>query len=85
MKKSSTYKLEAITPGTLIIGVDIAKKLQWARFTDYRGLEIGKAIKFRNDKNGFETILTSIKTVCKLKKLDHAIVGWSPPDITGSP
>ena len=78
MKKNSTYKLEAITPKTLIVGIDIAKKLQWARFTDYRGLELGKVSKFRNDKNGFETILTSIKEVCKLKKLDQVIVGMEP-------
>jgi len=71
-------KLEAITTSTLIVGVDIAKKLQWARFTDYRGLELGKALKFGNDKNGFETILTSIRTICKLKKLDKVIVGMEP-------
>ena len=74
----NSQKLEAITTSTLIVGVDIAKKLQWARFTDYRGLELGKAIKFRNDKDGFETILTSIQTICKFKKLDKVIVGMEP-------
>jgi len=71
-------KLEAITTSTLIVGVDIAKKLQWSTFTDYRGLELGKALKFNNDKNGFELILTSIQTICKLKKLDKVIVGMEP-------
>jgi len=71
-------KLEAITLSTLIVGVDIAKRLQWARFTDYRGLELGKALKFHNDKYGFERILSSIQTVCKLKKLDNVIVGMEP-------
>jgi transposase len=71
-------KLEAITTNTLLVGVDIAKKLQWARFTDYRGLELGKALKFRNDKNGFETILASIQSICKFKKLDKVIVGMEP-------
>lgn len=75
---SHSQKLEIITPNTLIIGVDIAKKLQWARFTDYRGLELGKALKFQNDKPGFERILSSIQTVCKLKKLDNVIVGMEP-------
>ena len=75
---TNSQKLEVITTSTLIVGVDIAKKLQWARFTDYRGLELGKALKFRNDKNGFETILTSIRTICKLKKLDKVIVGMEP-------
>lgn len=74
----NSQKLEAITTSTLIVGVDIAKKVQWARFTDYRGLELGKALKFWNDKNGFESILASIQTICKLKKLDKVIVGMEP-------
>jgi len=69
MKKDSFSKLEAITPATLIAGVDIAKQVHWVRFTDYRGLPLGKAIKFCNDKQGFESILTRIKGVCKQKDL----------------
>ncbi len=41
-------------------------------------MELGKALKFRNDKNGFEKILKSIQNICKLKKLDKVIVGMEP-------
>ena len=58
MKNRNTQKLEAITPGTLIVGVDIAKKTQWAQFVDYRGLELKKALKFKNHKNGFDNIIS---------------------------
>ncbi len=78
MKKTESHKLEAITPKTLIIGVDIAKHVQWARFTDYRGIELGKALKFLNDKNGFESILASIKGICKFKGLNKVILGLEP-------
>lgn len=78
MRNRNIEKLEAITPSTLVIGVDIAKETQWARFVDYRGLELGKALKFQNNKKGFESILTSIETVCKNKKLDNVIVGMEP-------
>jgi transposase len=78
MKSSNTKKLEAITVSTLIVGVDIAKELQWARFVDYRGLEQGKAFKFQNDKNGFESILTNIKILCKNKGKENVIVGMEP-------
>lgn len=78
MRNRNIQKLEAITPSTLIVGIDIAKELQWARFVDYRGLELGKALKFQNDKNGFESILTSIETICKNKRLDDVIVGMEP-------
>ena len=70
----NSEKLEAITPNTLIIGSNIAKKLQWARFTDYRGLELSKALKFSNDKKGFESILARVVAICKSKKLDKVIV-----------
>jgi len=78
MSKPSFAKLEAITPETLIVGVDIAKELQWARFTDYRGLEIGRVIKFSNNREGFENILASIETTCKLKRLAEVVVGMEP-------
>ena len=75
---NNSKKLEAITASTLIVGVDIAKNVQWARFTDYRGLEIGKALKFNNNKEGFDSILASIKAICKFKKLDKVFVGMEP-------
>lgn len=78
MKNRNLRKLEAITPDTLIVGVDIAKELQWARFIDYRGLELRKPLKFQNNKNGFEIILSSIKIICKDRKLNNVIVGMEP-------
>ena len=78
MKKHSFSKLAAITPNTVIIGVDIAKNLHWARFTDYRGLPLGKALKVLNNKEGFENILTTIKDVCKQNGLDKVILGLEP-------
>jgi transposase len=78
MKNRNDQKLEAITPSTLIVGVDIAKEIQWTRFVDYRGLELGKALKFQNDKSGFNSILASIETICKSKKLYDVIVGMEP-------
>lgn len=78
MKKHSFSKLEAITPDTLIIGVDIAKNVHWARFTDYRGIPLGKALKVSNNKEGFENILTTIKGVGKQKGLSKVILGLEP-------
>jgi len=76
--KNRDIKLEAITPNTLIVGVDIAKETQWARFVNYRGLETGKTIKFHNNKYGFDNILASVKSICKNKGFDNVIVGMEP-------
>ena len=78
MKESATSKLEAITNRTLVVGIDIAKKTHWAHAVDYRGIPIGKAMRFNNDKKGFELILATIERICKEKELTSAIVGVEP-------
>jgi len=82
MKNGTNQRLEGITSTTLIVGVDIAKEIHWARFVDYRGLEIGKAISFTNDRTGFESIVARIEETRKLKTLrepfTEVIVGMEP-------
>ena len=78
MKKHSFSKLEAITPNTLLVGVDIAKNIHWARLTDYRGIPLGKALKVLNNQAGFENILTTIKDVGKQHHLSKVILGLEP-------
>jgi transposase len=78
MKKHSCSKLAAITPDTLLVGVDIAKKMHWARFTDYRGIPLGKALQVSNNKEGFENILTRIKGVGKQNDLSKVLLGLEP-------
>ncbi|MCI9307492.1 MAG: hypothetical protein HFI28_13655, partial [Lachnospiraceae bacterium] len=67
-------KLIAITTDTLVVGVDIAKNYQWARFVDFRGIEHGRALKFKNSKGGFETILARIREICKKENFAKAVV-----------
>ena len=71
-------KTLAIKPNTLIVGVDIAKNYQWARFVDSRGIEHDHAIKFKNNKGGFELILARIREICKQEKFKNVIVGMEP-------
>jgi len=83
MKVNRTnQRLEEITVNTLVMGVDIAKTMQWARFVDYRGLEVGKAIYFSNDRKGFETIVAKINEICNSKILTNpftkVIIGMEP-------
>ncbi len=80
MKKRnhSNKKLESVTFKTLVVGIDIAKHNQWARFVDCRGIEHGKALKFENNKNGFHTILTRIYEMCKEEGFNNVIVGMEP-------
>ena len=74
----SNRKLEAITYKTIVVGIDIAKSRQWARFVDYRGMEIGKAVSFNNDREGFEYIVSEIRTKIKTFDAEKVIVGMEP-------
>ena len=80
MKKKSqlSRKIEAVTLRTLVVGIDIAKEMQWARFVDCRGIECGKAMYFRNDGTGFKAILAKIRQICKENSFVDAIVGMEP-------
>lgn len=71
-------KLLAITTDTLVVGVDIAKNYQWARFVDFRGIEHSRTLKFKNSKGGFETILARIREICKKENFATAVVGMEP-------
>ena len=74
----SNRKLEAITYKTIVVGIDIAKSRQWARFVDYRGMEIGKAVSFNNDREGFEYIVSEIRTKIKTFDAEKVFVGMEP-------
>ena len=82
MKNRVSQRLEEITANTLIVGVDVAKTLQWARFVDYRGVEIGKALSFPNNRKGFESIVARIREYFKNKLLQYPIetvmIGMEP-------
>lgn len=78
LKERLNEKLQAITFSTLVVGIDIAKKNQWARFVDCRGIEHGKALKFENNKNGFEKILATIFELCKSDGFTNVVIGMEP-------
>jgi len=77
-KSQLNEKIEAITLRTLVVGIDIAKEKQWARFVDCRGVECGKAMYFRNDGAGFEAILAKIRQISKENSFENTIVGMEP-------
>jgi len=82
MKNRTNQRLEEITAGTLIVGVDVAKSVQWARFVDYRGVEIGKALSFQNNWRGFESIVARIREISNMKTVrypfENVIIGMEP-------
>lgn len=78
MKRTGMEKLEAITAKTLIVGIDIAKRVHWVRFVDYRGIPFGKAIRFENNRAGFEHIVTETERLRKAHGMEDVLLGMEP-------
>lgn len=78
MKYNQNEKILQLTEKTLIIGVDIASEIQYARCFDYRGIELGKTIKFSNDADGFEQFAAWASEVKTRNNKQSAIVGMEP-------
>lgn len=79
MLNSQNKKLEAIDQNTLIVGIDVAKKIQWARFIDFRGIDILKsALRIDNNINGFKSLLEKINQLQNEEGYTSVIVGMEP-------
>ena len=78
MKYTQNEKIMQIAENTLIIGVDIASEVHYARAFDYRGIELDKVMKFNNDILGFKTFSSWITDIVKKNNKQHVMVGMEP-------
>ncbi len=56
MKSTQNEKISQIKTWTLVVGIDVAKEIHYARAFDYRGIELGKLLKFSNTAEGFQKL-----------------------------
>ena len=78
MNYKQNQRLNQLTGGTLIIGIDIAKEFHVARAQDTRGVEFGKSIKFDNSLAGYLELESWIKEIKLVEDKDHVIIGMEP-------
>ena len=78
MKDILQARIEAITATTLIVGIDAAKDVHWARITDYRGLNLSKPVKVNNNIGGFESLLERVEKLKKKHNCNKVIIGMEP-------
>jgi transposase len=71
-------RLLRITPATIIVGIDAAKDLHYARITDYRGLDLMKPVKVHNNMDGFESLLAKVEKQCAKHGCDQVVIGLEP-------
>ncbi|MBE5851977.1 MAG: IS110 family transposase [Lachnospiraceae bacterium] len=63
---------------TLIIGIDIAKKIHWAQVTDSIGKVLCKPIKITNDIEGFTNFLDQIHNLSSKFEYEQIYIGFEP-------
>ncbi|MBP1971826.1 hypothetical protein J2Z47_000031 [Cohnella thailandensis] len=55
--EAHNQRVERITTFHLVVGIDIAKETHVARAVNFRGMEKGNGLSFKNDREGFERLL----------------------------
>lgn len=78
MNYTQNEKIMSITEKTLVIGIDIAKEVQYARAFDYRGIELSKVQPFENTSEGFKIFEEWAKSVAKENQKNTITVGLEP-------
>lgn len=78
MKYTQNAKILQVTNETLIVGVDIASEIHYARAFDNRGLEIGKLLKFSNDAEGFWQFEAWVRAIGEKNSKNKIMVGMEP-------
>ncbi len=71
-------KINQGTENTLVVGMDIAKRIHYACFVDERGRVIEKAFAVHQSKEGFENLYEKIRQMMKEAKKTEVIIGIEP-------
>lgn len=78
MKYKQNFKIMQITDKTLVIGVDIAKKVHFARAFDWRGIEVAKTFSFKATSTGFSGFQEWAREIAKKNCKGKIVVGFEP-------
>ena len=78
MNYKQNEKILQVSEKTLVIGIDIAKEVHYARAFNYRRIELNKVIPFTNNQEGFKSFKNWVLEVMKENDLDKIIIGFEP-------
>lgn len=70
-------KSKFIQPGTMIVGIDIAKATHWATVM-YEGKPVGKAFAIQNDQEGFQNLMLALNVRKQQLGAHSIVVGMEP-------
>lgn len=78
MNCTQNERINQVSEQTLVIGVDIASELNYARAFNWRGIEKGKVCKFFNNLEGFQAFNEWAHQIMSANKLTNLMVAAEP-------
>lgn len=78
MNFTQNQKINQVSEQTLVIGIDIASELNYARAFNWRGLEKDKVFKFFNNLEGFQAFKDWTAQVMAANNLSELLVAAKP-------
>lgn len=78
MKNKQNERIMQISEKTLVVGIDIGSETHYARAFDFRGIELGKLLRFSDSIEGYEVFQSWVKDLQELHKKNHIIAGMEP-------
>lgn len=78
MNFTQNEKINQVKESTIIIGIDIASEVHYARAFNWRGIELGKVISFDNNLEGFIKLQEWIALLQERHGLSEVLLGAEP-------
>jgi transposase len=78
MKCKQNERILQVSEATLIVGIDVASEIHYARVFDNRGVEQGKTFRFSNDLEGFRAFEKWANEISVKSGKQNIIVGMEP-------
>ena len=78
MNRNMNNRINQVDENTLVIGIDIAKKLHYACAMDDRGRVLKKSFGLSQDLEGFQKLLTEIQSLMSQFEKSQVVVGFEP-------
>lgn len=78
MNCTQNERINQVTEKSIVVGVDIASEVHYARAFDWRGIELAKVFSFENSLEGFEAFINWIEATKKKNNKDNILIGAEP-------
>ena len=78
MKFTQNERILQVSNEKLIIGIDVASEIHYARAFENRGIEQAKVFRFTNNREGFEAFVKWTDSVKTKSGKQDVIVGMEP-------